>query len=89
VQIATACFVQPPLSCVGLTEEQAIEQLEGPLDIFTSKFRPMKSTISGREEKTFMKLIVHVASDEVSTRVSDSEREGRAAIECETQKFRF
>lgn len=37
-----------------------MENLSGDLDVFVSKFRPMKYTISGREEKTIMKIIVHV-----------------------------
>ena len=37
----------PPLSVVGLSEEQAIEQAKGDLLVFTSTFTPMKNTISG------------------------------------------
>ena len=33
--------------------------------LFKSTFRPMKHTISGREEMTFMKLIVDKATDRV------------------------
>ncbi len=62
-QVPSACFVQPPLTFVGLTEEAAVENLAGDLDIFASKFRPMKYTISGREEKTLMKIIVHVETN--------------------------
>ena len=46
----------PPLSVVGLTEEQAIEQANGELLVFTSSFNPMKNTISGYE---CQKLKVH------------------------------
>ncbi len=62
-QVPSACFVQPPLTFVGLTESAAVENLAGDLDIFVSKFRPMKYTISGREEKTVMKIIVHVETN--------------------------
>lgn len=65
VQVATACFVQPPLCYVGLTEEQAERELSGDVDVYVSKFKPMKNTLSGRDEKTLMKLIVHVPTDEV------------------------
>ncbi len=62
-QVPSACFVQPPLTFVGLTESAAVENLAGDLDVFVSKFRPMKYTISGREEKTVMKIIVHVETN--------------------------
>ncbi|QCD94274.1 glutathione reductase, cytosolic isoform X1 [Vigna unguiculata] len=63
--IACAVFSIPPLSVVGLSEEQAIEQTKGDLLIFTSTFNPMKNTISGRQEKTVMKLIVDAETDKV------------------------
>eukprot|EP00884_Botryococcus_braunii_P000495 jgi/Botrbrau1/10446/Bobra.0133s0053.1 len=63
--VPTGCFVQPPVSFVGLSEEQAVEELAGPLDIYSSLFRPLKNTLSGREEKTFVKMIVHVPTDRV------------------------
>lgn len=37
----------PPLSVVGLSEEQAIEQANGDILVFTSTFNPMKNTVSG------------------------------------------
>lgn len=37
----------PPLSVVGLSEEQAIEQAKGDISVFTSTFNPMKNSISG------------------------------------------
>ena len=54
--VATAVFSAPPLSTVGLTEEQAVEH--GPMDIYTAHFRPMRHVMSGRPGKTFMKMIV-------------------------------
>lgn len=54
----------PPLS-VRLSEEQAIKQLSGGINVYTSKFKPMKYTVSGRDERTFMKLLVHQDSDRV------------------------
>lgn len=48
-----------------LTEEQAVKELSGPIDVYVSKFKPMKYTISGRDERTLMKLIVHHDSDRV------------------------
>ena len=57
----------PPLRhhAVGFSEEAAIAQLGGDLDVYISKFRPMKYTLSGRDEKTLMKLIVHAETDRV------------------------
>ena len=66
VQIASAVFVRPPLATCGLTEQQAQARLTGDIDIFVSKFKPMKNTLSGRDEKTLMKIIVKVDTDEVS-----------------------
>ena len=55
--IATAVFSHPPVCTVGLTEEQAIDRY-GDVDVYQSSFRPMKHTLSGRDEKALMKLIV-------------------------------
>ncbi|XVE81390.1 hypothetical protein DITRI_Ditri15bG0059400 [Diplodiscus trichospermus] len=60
-----AVFSIPPLSVVGLSEEQAIEQANGNILVFTSTFNPMKNTISGRQEKTVMKLVVDAETDKV------------------------
>ena len=42
-----------------------MEQLAGDIHVFVSRFKPMKNTLSGREERTLMKLIVHAETDEV------------------------
>ena len=62
--IPSAVFTQPPIASVGLTEEQA-RQEGREITVFTSRFNAMKNTISGRQEKTFMKLVVDSASDRV------------------------
>jgi glutathione reductase (NADPH) len=62
--IPSAVFCQPNIGTVGYTEEQARAKF-GHIRLFKSTFRPMKHTISGRDEKTFMKLIVDKASDRV------------------------
>ena len=62
--IPTAVFCQPNIGTVGFTEDDARARF-GPLCVFKSTFKPMKHTISGRDEKTFMKLIVDRASDRV------------------------
>ncbi|KAL3700388.1 hypothetical protein R1sor_018410 [Riccia sorocarpa] len=64
--VAHAVFCQPPLSSVGLTEEQATtRENAGAVRVYTSTFNPMKNTVSGRQEKTFMKLVVDDSSDKV------------------------
>ncbi len=55
--VASAVFSQPPVASVGLTEEEA-RQEHGELDVYESRFNPMKNTLSGRNERTYMKLIV-------------------------------
>jgi glutathione reductase (NADPH) len=62
--VATAVFCQPNIGTVGFTEEQARQEF-GDITLFKSDFKPMKHTISGRDERTFMKLIVDTASDRV------------------------
>ena len=61
--VATAVFSQPPVGTVGLTEREAREN--HAVDIYRARFRPMKHTLSGREERTMMKLVVDRASDRV------------------------
>lgn len=63
--IPCAVFCLPSLSVVGLSEEQATDQAEGDILVFTSTFNPMKNTISGRQEKTIMKLVVDAETDKV------------------------
>jgi glutathione reductase (NADPH) len=54
--VATAVFTQPEVGTVGLTEAQA--RAEGPVEIYRAAFRPMMNTVSGRDERMLMKLIV-------------------------------
>jgi len=62
--IPTAVFCQPNIGTVGFTEDEARTKF-GKVRVFKSSFKPMKHTISGRDERTFMKLIVDQASDRV------------------------
>ena len=64
-QVPSAVFIQPPLGTVGLTEEEARESISGDVDVFVSKFKPMKNTITGRDQKTLIKMLVEVATDKV------------------------
>ncbi|CAL5337934.1 unnamed protein product [Camellia sinensis] len=63
--VPCAVFCIPPLCVVGLSEEEAIEQAKGDISIFTSTFNPMKNTVSGRQEKKVMKLVVDSETDKV------------------------
>jgi glutathione reductase (NADPH) len=62
--IATAVFSQPEIGTVGLSEEEAARTY-GELEVYRAQFRPMKATLSGRAEKTIMKLIVNAADRKV------------------------
>jgi glutathione reductase (NADPH) len=62
--VPTAVFCQPNIGTVGFTEEQARKEF-GEITLYKSEFKPMKHTISGRDERTFMKMIVDTASDRV------------------------
>lgn len=44
-QVPSAVFAQPPLGTVGLTEQEAVERLKGDIDVYISKFKPMKNTM--------------------------------------------
>jgi glutathione reductase (NADPH) len=62
--IPTAVFSTPELGCVGLTEMEARAAF-ARVDIYMANFRPLKATLSGRAEKTLMKIVVDGVSDRV------------------------
>jgi len=62
--IATAVFSQPEIGTVGLPEHEAAAKYED-LEVYRASFRPMRNTLSGRDEKMLMKLIVDAASRKV------------------------
>lgn len=62
--IPTAVFSAPPVGTVGLTEAQARERF-GQVDVYTSRFKPMRNTLARREDRTFVKMVVDHASDRV------------------------
>ncbi len=62
--VPTAVFSQPPIGAVGLTERRA-RQLFGAVDVYRTRFKPMKNILAGRDERTLMKLIVDRESDRV------------------------
>ncbi len=62
--ISTAVFSQPGIGTCGMTEEAA-RQRHKNIDIYKADFRPMKHTLSGRDERMLMKLIVDADTDRV------------------------
>jgi glutathione reductase (NADPH) len=62
--VPSAVFSQPPIGTVGLTEAQALSQ-NREIDIYSARFRSMRHTLSGRDERTLVKLIVDTASQRV------------------------
>ncbi len=60
--VPSAVFSSPPIGTVGLTEDEARTKY-GEIDVYISSFRPMKYTLSGRDEQTLMKLIVDKSTD--------------------------
>jgi glutathione reductase (NADPH) len=61
--VPTAVFSTPPLATAGITEEEAARR--GPHDIYTTRFRPMRHTMSGRNRHSMMKLVVEQDSQRV------------------------
>ncbi|MDE2428868.1 MAG: glutathione-disulfide reductase [Burkholderiales bacterium] len=62
--IPTAVFSHPNVGTVGMTEAEARKRY-GAVKIFKSEFKALKHTLSGSTERSFMKLVVDVASDRV------------------------
>ncbi|MBX2861971.1 MAG: glutathione-disulfide reductase [Leptolyngbyaceae cyanobacterium MAG.088] len=64
--VPSAVFTTPEVATVGMTERAAIEKYgEVAIRVYRSRFRPMYYTLPKLEEKTLMKLIVHVQTDKV------------------------
>ncbi len=61
--VPTAVFSQPPIATVGLSEDAAATH--GPVDVYVARFTPMRHVMSGRGQKTLMKMIVDQASQRV------------------------
>jgi glutathione reductase (NADPH) len=62
--VPSAVFSQPPVGTVGLSESKAVEKL-GKVDIYKTSFRPLRHTLSGRDERTLMKLVVDATTQRV------------------------
>ncbi|HEX3701600.1 MAG TPA: glutathione-disulfide reductase [Phenylobacterium sp.] len=62
--VASAVFSQPPVGTVGLSEADARHKY-GKVDIYLTRFRPMKTAFAGEDERCLMKLVVDQASEKV------------------------
>jgi len=62
--IPTAVFGHPPVATVGLTEEEARGRYPD-VRVYRTSFTPLKHTLSGRSERSMMKLVVDAATDRV------------------------
>jgi len=62
--VPSAVFSQPPVATVGYSEKDAATHF-GEIDVYRTRFRPLKHTLSGREERTMMKLIVAKSTQRV------------------------
>ena len=62
--VPTAVFSHPSVAVVGLSEEEARRQY-GRIDVYRSAFKPLKHTMTGRDERTLMKLVVDALTDRV------------------------
>ncbi len=62
--IPSAVFSHPQVATVGFSEADAKTRY-GELEVYRSEFTPMKYSLSGRDEKTMMKLIVQASTNQV------------------------
>jgi glutathione reductase (NADPH) len=62
--VPTAVFTHPNIGTVGYTEARARQHF-GAVTVYKSEFKALKHTLSGSNERTFMKLIVEDATDRV------------------------
>ena len=62
--VASAVYLRPhELGTIGLTEEQAMAR--GPVDVYATVFRPMRSMFAGSDARVMMKLLVEPDTDRV------------------------
>jgi glutathione reductase (NADPH) len=64
VNVPSVVFSTPNVGAVGLTESEARGRYRN-IDVYKTSFRPLKHTLTGRDEKTTMKIIVDQSTDTV------------------------
>ena len=74
--VPTAVFSEPEVGVIGLTESQARDRLR-KVDVYKTTYRPMKATLSGRNTRSFMKILV----DGITNRIVGCHIVGPAAAE--------
>ncbi len=62
--VPTAVFTTPEIGTVGLSEQLALTRGHA-IDVYKSTFRPLQITMSDRDEKMIMKLVVEQQTDKV------------------------
>jgi glutathione reductase (NADPH) len=62
--VPTAVFSTPEIGTVGLSEAQAREDARA-IDVYKTRFRAMRATLSGRDERVMMKLVVDARTERV------------------------
>ena len=62
--VASCVFSNPPIGTVGLTEAEARAR-HGEVDVYRSTFQPLKHTLTGRDERSLVKLVVDARTDRV------------------------
>jgi glutathione reductase (NADPH) len=64
INVPSAVFTTPEIGTVGLSEQEA-RKIFDCVDIYLAHFRPLKASMSGREENVMMKIVVDGATDQV------------------------
>jgi glutathione reductase (NADPH) len=63
--IPSAVFTRPEAATVGQTELEARQQFGEAVQCYSTRFRTLMHSLTGRAEKTFMKLVVHRETEKV------------------------
>jgi len=63
--VASAIFTQPAAATVGLSQSEAEAAHPGDIEIYRTRFRPMKYTLPDQPEKVMMKLVVRRSDQRV------------------------
>lgn len=64
VNVPSAVFTEPEIGTVGLSESAA-KAAGKAIDIYRTRFKPMKATLSGRDTAMLMKLVVEQKTEKV------------------------